>query len=272
MINLPAANINDKLLKSEDVFHPGFSVDCVIFGFDGDQLKVLMINYPGFDFWKLPGSFVFKNENVDDAALRILQERTGLKNIFLRQFHLFGNKDRLDNWGGWGHNEVHGTWRKKVLEKLYNIRSDIQPWFDSRFITLGYYALVDITQVKLKTLTPDYDLVEWKAINEIPVFYADHQEIINKSLETIQSQLSVLPIGKELLPEKFTMTELRMLYEAILGRKLDRRNFQRKILSFGYIGKLNEKRKGGAHKAPSLFYFNEKKYQEAQMRGIGVSW
>ncbi len=250
------------LLEDENFFHPGFSIDCVVFGFHENTLKVLLTQYKGFDFWQLPGSFVLKNEDVDVAANRILKELTGLDNIYLSQFHLFGSTNRRLSMR---------ADTPEIFRKEYNVEIDKHHWFANRFITMGYYALVDYTKVKITPLTAN-ERVEWKDYDSRLPEYADHRTIVEKAMETIRFQLNRIPIGRELLPEKFTMTELRILYETLLDRTLNRRNFERKILSYDYVEKLNERRKGVAYKSPNLFSFNDEKYNEAEIKGFYMPW
>ncbi len=250
------------LSQEEDVFHPGFSVDCVVFGFHEKTLKILLTNYKGFDFWMLPGSFVLRNENVNDAADRILKELTGLNQVYLRQFHLFGDAARRVGL-------QPGS--REIFRDVLGINLQEQHWFNRRFITMGYYALVDYTQVQVSPLSEN-EFVEWKNVDSGLPNYADHADIVKKALDTIRFQLGLLPIGRELLPEKFTMTELRVLYETLLGKTLNRRNFERKVLSYDYIEKLTEKRTGVAYKSPNLFSFNIDKYKEAELKGLNADW
>ena len=242
-----------------DKYHPGISIDNVIFGFHENQLKVLLIKMKNFNKWAIPGSFVRKEEDVDSAAVNGLKERTSLDDIYLRQFKLFGSLDRND--------QLHVD----SMVKDQVIGEDLDPWFRQRFVTVGYYSLVEYSKV---TPVPDSfsEKCEWISLNEIPELILDHRTIINEALASLRNQLRFEPIGKELLPEKFTMTELRTLYETILDQKLDRRNFQRKMLSFGILDKLDEIRKGGAHKAPFLYSFNEEKYNQSLKLGFNTIW
>lgn len=209
--------------------------------------------------WAIPGGFVKKDEEVDDAANRILEERTGLKDIFLEQFHLFGNLDRHDS------SHVENLVDDKVIPPT------LEDWFRQRFVTVGYFALVEFSEVEP---APDIlsEKCEWISLNDLPNLIIDHKKIIEKGLEALQSRLRSQPVGRELLPKKFTMTELRTLYETILGEKLDRGNFQRKILSYGILTRLNETRKGGAHKAPYLYTFNNEKYDQSLAQGFSRIW
>ena len=247
------------LVKGNDQLHPGISVDCVIFGFHDNALKILLLNLESVKKWSLPGGFVLKNEDIDDAAYRVLNVRTGLDNIFLQQFHVFGNPNRSDA-------KVH-----QLKFQEYGIKIPKDNWLIQRFITVGYYALIDFTAATIKEDSYDSKFA-WIDIERIENLMMDHGLIVEKALQTLRTQLAYLPIGKNLLPKKFTMPELQKLYETILNKKLDRRNFQRKMLGFEILNKLNETRKGGAHKAPFLYTFNDKKYQKALKEGLYGSW
>lgn len=249
------------LEKGDKLYQTGLSVDCTIFGFHENMLKVLVLDIDYIKKYALPGGFIKKEEAAEDAAYRILQERTGVHNIFLQQFDVFSNPTRSDV-------SVH-----HARYKGFGVKIPKDNWLIQRFITIGYYALVDFTEVKTtRKILFENENCLWIDIDKIGNMMMDHQEIILKALETLRTQLAYLPIGRNLLPKKFTMPELQKLYETILDRKLDRRNFQRKMISFGILNKLNETRKGGAHKAPFLYSFNDKKYQKALQEGLYGSW
>jgi ADP-ribose pyrophosphatase YjhB (NUDIX family) len=241
------------------LFHPGFSVDCVVFGFHANKLKILLLKMKHAENWALPGGFVRKDEDVDNAVVRVLQSRTGLEDIFLHQFHLFGEVNRNDQ-------ELN----KRFLEQAGHSYNGSH-WFLQRFITVGYYALVEYSRVNPE---PDYlsEACTWHDIHKIPALIHDHREILNKAIETLRSHLNQHPIGYTLLPEKFTMPELQKLYETILDKALDRRNFQRKMLGYGILKKLNEQRTGGAHKSPTLYKFDLRNYKKALKEGLKGSW
>lgn len=240
-------------------FMPSVSVDCVIFGFHENQMKVLLLQIKGTDRWALPGGFIYKEEDIEQAATRVLKERTGIDNIFLQQFHVFGHPNRSDK-------KHHLDWMKRDGYKV-----DKDNWMLQRFITVGYYALVDFANV-----TPKVDVnstaCEWWDIHEVRDFFMDHGHIFGRALETIRLQLNHQPIGYNLLPKKFTMPELQKLYETILDKKLDRRNFQRRMNGYGILKKLDETRKGGAHKAPYLYSFDVRKYKKALQEGLQGGW
>ena len=239
-------------------FLNSISLDCVVFGFHDNQLKVLLLQLKYTKQWALPGGFVHNTETLEQAATRVLQERTGVDNVFLKQFKVFSNPDRSN--------------KNPALKDLSD--SGANPdyeWFAQRFISVGFYALVDFSKVDP---TPDFfsDACEWKSLDEIDTLMMDHYQILNNALETLRLQLNYQPIGYNLLPEKFTMPELQKLYETILGKKLDRRNFQRKILSYKILTKLEERKTGGAYKAPFLYEFNLENYEKALRSGWYGGW
>lgn len=241
--------------EADEIYLNNISVDCVVFGFHEGVMKVLMLKSNNEDAWLLPGGFVRKLEPIDVSANRILKERTGLDEIFLKQFHVFGDPDRTKP-----HNEMY----RGMLPEQKN-------FFDRRFISIGYYALVDFVNANP---TPDVfsEVCTWQDINDLPPFQLDHELIFKTALDTLRLQLNYQPIGYNLMPREFTMPELQKLYETILGKKLDRRNFQRRMLGFGILNKLEETRKGGAHKAPYLYEFNLEHYQAALDGGLSGGW
>jgi ADP-ribose pyrophosphatase YjhB (NUDIX family) len=235
------------------------SLDCVIFGFHANQLKVFLLHLKTTGEWALPGGFVREEETLEVAASRVLKERTQMDEIFLRQFHVFSEPNRSN--------------RNPAVSDLVNsnqVHPDLE-WFDQRFISVGFYALVEFSQVQPQ---PDdlSDFCKWANIDEVGQLMIDHNIILNKALETLRLQLTFQPIGYNLLPEKFTMTELRKLYETILGQELDRRNFQRKILAYDILTRLDEVKQGVAHKAPTLYSFNLKNYKKALEDGLNGKW
>jgi len=233
---------------------PHFSVDCVTLGFHAGMLKVLLCKINMFSKWMLPGGFVLHDECVDEAATRILESRTSLQNVYLRQFHLFGHKNRKPKEEA-----------DKILD-LLQVDNPEKHWLRRRFLSVGYYALVESGKIELKS--NNIEQLDWFCLHELPELYLDHDHIIEKAIQSIRNDVGYIPIGYELLPPKFTMPELRTIYETILGRELDRRNFQRKMLSTGLIVPLNETRKEGAYKSPNLYSFNKEKYIEARQQGM----
>jgi ADP-ribose pyrophosphatase YjhB (NUDIX family) len=231
----------------------------VIFGFDHENLNVLLLKMKGQDDWSLPGGFIKRDESVDEAAQRVLLERTKLKNIFLTQFHLFGSASR-DN--------------SRLLDKMKQndvINEQMFGFLNNRFLTTGYYALVKLQEADISADEFTSECA-WINVNELPGLIMDHREIIDKAQLFLRSGLNNQPVGLNLLPKKFTMTELQRLYEAILGKPLDRRNFSRKILRFGILKKLNERRTGVAHKSPQLYAFDLIPYTKALDEGLTQTW
>lgn len=234
------------------------SVDCVIFGFHENELKVLLLKFSGTDLWALPGGFIKPNETVEQAAETILKDRTGLDNIFLKQFKVYSDPER----------SKHDPSVIKIINQNPNANSS---FFESRYISIGMFALLEYTKV---TPTPDEfsDKCDWISIDKIESTILDHNEIIKGALKALRKQINYTPIGYNLLPQKFTMPELQSLYETLLGIKLDRRNFQRKMTSYNILNKLEEKRQGVAHKSPFLYEFNLEKYKEALKNGLKNNW
>jgi 8-oxo-dGTP diphosphatase len=222
-------------------FIANLAVDAVIFGFHDSQLKVLLMQYSRTGLYALPGGFIRLDENLDLAAHRVASERTGLSNIFLEQFYVFGDMARHDP------------------SPFIAFMGDEDPgqWMMQRFISVGYFALVDFTRV---TPTPDkiFDGCNWYDLNDLPPLIQDHTYIVKKALEALRQRLDDKLIGFNLLPEEFTMGDLQALYETILGKKLLRPAFQRKMLAMGILQRQAKKYSGGAHKAPYLYRFVSK--------------
>lgn len=211
--------------------------DCVIFGFDGGELKLLLIerdNEPFKNKWALPGGFVAIDETTEECARRILSEKAGIKNVFIEQLYTFSDLDRDPR---------------------------------ERIISVTYYALVD---------KPQYQLVagrntlkaEWFDMARLPKLAFDHAKVVKTALLRLKGKVRYQPIGFELLNEKFTLTQLQQLYEAILGVGIDKRNFRKKILRMGLLKVLNEKETGVAHKAACYYCFDNKAYKELSQSGF----
>jgi 8-oxo-dGTP diphosphatase len=232
-----------KIIDSFSQSIPQLSVDCVIFGFHDNELKILLSKFPMQDLWALQGGYIGQNEDVDRAAKRILEERTHVKDIFLKQFHVFGKADR----------PTADSLKEAFKDTAFNI--DELPLFKARFVSIGYYSLVNFLKVT-PTIGLFFDECSWFNITNLPQNIAfDHAEIIEKALETLRNSLDYQGVGFNLMPETFTMNELQKLYETILGETLSRNNFQRKILDMNILERLEKKFDGGAHKAPFLYRF-----------------
>ena len=233
-----------------EIYLPNLSVDCVVFGFRDNLLKVLVVKMIDGEVWALPGGYVLKTEQLNDAANRILKERTGAENVYLQQFRVFGTLNRSETF-------------------FEDFSDDL--WHKQRFVSVGFYALVDFKKVNL--VIDEFSIeCEWKSIDELPELMMDHNFIFEKALSTLRKQLIHKPIGYNLLPEKFTMPELQKLYEIILAKKLNRGNFYRKMLRYNILTKLDETRKGGAYKSPDLYSFDVEKYHSALKNGFNEGW
>jgi len=212
-------------------FESIFSIDCVIFGFDRGELKVLLIERneePFKDSFALPGYLAAQDESIDAAAQRILYELTGLRDIFMEQFHTFGEVNRHPQ---------------------------------GRVITVAYFAMLRINGKKeLKPISSFAKKAFWHPVYKLPQLAFDHSIIFERALLKIKRKITYQPIAFELLPEKFTLTQLQTLYEAVLNKKLDKRNFRKKMLNYGILKELGEKQKGVSFRAANLYKFDKRTY------------
>lgn len=221
------------------------SIECAIFGYENKTLKILVskLNYEG-DFYALQEGFIFQNEDIDVAAKRILEERTGIKDIYLEQFKVFGKANRG---------------RKEFTDKLieanfldHQTNSFTYQWFTNRFISIGYYALVDIVKVHPKLSELDKS-IEWYDINEIPNLIMDFNEVFQEALKSLKEDIGQKLNAFNLLPEVFTMKEVQEIYETIFEKEFDRTNLQKKILELNVLERLEKKYTGAKNKAPFLY-------------------
>ena len=219
--------------------HPAVTADCVIFGFDGLSIKVLLIQRgiePHKGKWAFPGGFMRINETAEECAQRELEEETGLKGVTVEQFHTF---------------------------------SDVRRDPRERVITVAHYALVRLSEVKGGD---DADVARWVSQSEIPTLAFDHDRILRMALERLKERICFEPIGFELLPEVFTMSELQNLYEAILRIKFDRRNFYNKMLKLGILVEAEPRPESAARRIATKYRFNATKYAELKQRGFRLEF
>ncbi|MDZ4823848.1 MAG: NUDIX domain-containing protein [Flavobacteriales bacterium] len=223
------------------------SVDCVVFGLDDKKLKVLLIEQKNPDKNSrlksqiaLPGDLLNPDESLDQAAQRVLLELTSLEGIYLKQFHTFGNPRR-----------VKGL---KDQEWLRIFRAHPE----RRVITVGYYSLVKLEDYNAKA-SSFAGKIRWTDVYEIPALAFDHNEIVHQAIKVLRHELVADNIGFELLPEKFTLSQLQHLYEIVLDKKLDKRNFRKNILRIELLKPLAEKQKGVLHKPAQLYKFHGKR-------------
>jgi 8-oxo-dGTP diphosphatase len=216
---------------------PALTVDCVVFGLDDTDLKVMLIERAGPPFqgcWALPGGFVELEESLEAAALRELQEETGIEQVFLEQLYTFGTVDRDPR---------------------------------ERVVSVAYYALVNLSEHPVAAAS-DASRAEWFSVNHLPVLAFDHDKVLEMALNRLKIKVRYEPIGFELLPTKFTLTELQSLYEMILGMSLDKRNFRKRILNMDLLVALDEMQTEVSHRAARLYQFDEQKYQALKQKGF----
>ena len=233
-------------MSDKKLYYPYVSVDCVVFGFDGENLKVLLIERSIseqnelYNDKKLPGSMILINEDIDDAASRVLTELTGLKNIYLSQFRSFGNPNRTEN-------PRDVLW----LENTTNLKID-------RILTVAYMAMIKINR-KILSISDD-TFANWYNIDEVSKFNMafDHKEILNKGLDHIRHRLEVEPhLLFELLPKKFTISQLKSLYDTIHQTVTDIRNFHKKVAQWSYVLQLDEYETKVPHRAARLYKYKK---------------
>lgn len=219
--------------------HPSVTTDCVIFGFDGTKLNVLLVERgiePFKGRWAFPGGFLRMEESAEQGALRELREETGLKGAYIKQFHTFSDPKRDPR---------------------------------ERVITIAYYALVKMQEVKGGD---DAARAEWFPLEDVPSLAFDHDLILRMATKELRKQIHFEPIGFELLPEKFTIKELQLLYEAILDVKFDRRNFYNKMKHIEILTLLDETTHQSPQKEAFLFKFNPQKYSELKQKGFRLEF
>jgi 8-oxo-dGTP diphosphatase len=216
---------------------PALTVDCVVFGLDDGDLKVLLIQRDRPPFagrWALPGGFVNVDEDLETAARRELEEETGVSKVYLEQLYSFGDVDRDPR---------------------------------ERVVSVAHYALVKLSDHRIKAATDARDAA-WFAVSDLPTLAFDHDRIVAMALTRLKGKVRYQPIGFELLPPKFTLSQLQRLYEVVLEAPLDKRNFRKKILSMGFLEELDEIEQDVAHRAARLYRFDKQKYRELTRQGF----
>jgi 8-oxo-dGTP diphosphatase len=217
---------------------PAVTVDCVVFGLDERALELLLVRRGEEPFkgkWALPGGFVRIDETIEDAARRELLEETGLgERVWLEQLYTFGALDRDPR---------------------------------ERVVTVAYFALVKLADHRVRAATDASDAA-WFSESDVPALAFDHAEIVELARERLRAKVRYQPLGFELLPKKFTLTELQRMYETILDRPLDKRNFRKKILAMDLLVELDEVQKDVAHRAARLYRFDERRYRKLVKQGF----
>lgn len=216
------------------------AVDCVVFGLDETDLKVLLIQrrIPPFQHaWALPGGFVRLDETVEDAARRELQEEAGVTDVFLEQLYTFSSLGRDPR---------------------------------ERVVTVAHYALAKLSDHRIRAAT-DAMGVGWFSLDDLPKLAFDHSDIVTAAHERLRGKVRYAPVGFELLPPRFSLTQLQRLYEIILGTELDKRNFRKKILSMDLLVETDEYEQGVRHRAARLYRFDRRKYDRLAKQGFELS-
>lgn len=224
------SHVDNEIIKN-------LSVDCVVFGFSNFKLEILLIKRkrnPEKGRWALPGGFILPTETLDEAAVRILEATSNVKNIYLEQVHTFGELNRFP---------------------------------ERRVITIAYFALIDPDKHFIKPGIDTSD-AKWFDVEEEFNLPFDHNKIFNTALQSLRQKIRVKPVGFELLPNKFTLTQLQTLYESILGKVLDKRNFRKKILGLKLLTPLEEFQQGVAHRAPRLYSYDVEVYNKLKEKGF----
>jgi 8-oxo-dGTP diphosphatase len=213
------------------------TVDCVVFGLDDKELKVMLIQRGVAPFegtWALPGGFVRVSETLEEAARRELEEETGLRKVFLEQLYTFGAVDRDPR---------------------------------ERVVSVAFYALVNLSDHDVQAATDARD-AGWFGVHDVPSLAFDHADILQMALERLRGKLRYQPVGFELLPKKFTLSQLQRLYEVVLERELDKRNFRKRVLAMDLLIDTDEVQQDVAHRAARLYRFDEGKYRRLAKAGF----
>jgi 8-oxo-dGTP diphosphatase len=229
--------LSDHTIPLQEYFVFGLSIDCVVFGYHEGEIKVLLVQRdvePFKGHWALIGDLVAPDKNLEEAANNVLENLTGLKNIYMKQFFTFGSVDR------------HPL---------------------GRVVTVAYFSLIN--SINYQPIASSWaKQAEWININSLPELAFDHYAILCKGIETLKNEVRHKPTGFELLPKKFTLLEIQLLYEALLGYKFDKSNFRKKILEMNILRPLNEVKENVSHRPAKLFEFDEKRYRKLEKEGF----
>ena len=251
----------DDLFTHEKDYLRNVSIDNVIFGYHHKELKVLLQQPFDGGKWTVTGGYVRRSESIEQAAARIATARTGLKDLYLKQFGAFGNPRRTAENG----------FTPAQLSRLTGVEVSADAWIFDYFVSIAYYTLTEFSKVEVTKSPVEADCAWWP-VSDLPPTLFDHEQIIREALTAMRLHIAHFPIGYQLLETKFTLPEIRGLYETILGRSLDDRNFAKKLMATGILIKLDETRSIGAHRSPYLYKFNKSTYEEALKTGIELAF
>ena len=241
-----AVNVDEKMMQQH--FLSDLSINSVLFSYHEERLHVLLLRLATSDHFMLPGGFVKKEEDLDDAAMRNLKEMAGLDQIYLEQFYVAGQTGR-----------AYDPMARDALNK-FGLKK-IEKWLSDRKISICYYALVNSPELQLKVNEAIISEARWVPVEELPPLLFDHKMIIDKAIGRLQLDMDRKVISTYLLNETFTMPELQKLYEAVYQQKLTRSNFQRRMLNLNILDRLGKRNDGGSHRAPYLYRFKPSKIE-----------
>jgi ADP-ribose pyrophosphatase YjhB (NUDIX family) len=253
--------LEDDVFEHAALYLRNVSVDNVIFGYHEKELKVLLQRPFSLDKWTVTGGYIKKTESIEEAAARIALTRTGLKDLFLEQFRCFGNPARV----------IDEDFNSSYLAEVTGIEVPADAWVFDYFVSVGFYTLTEFSKVEVKKSEQEADC-RWWPVSKLPPMMFDHELIVTEALKALRLHIAHYPIGYELLEEKFTLPEIHSLYETVLGKSLDERNFAKKLTATGIIAKLNETKKIGAHRSPFLYKFDKVKYDEGLKSGVALAF
>ena len=257
---MKTSEVEDFIKNGHRRYLPHVSIDCAIFGYHKQQLKLLLIKNKLIQGWCLPGGYIKRTEKLVEAANRIVKERTSIDNLFLQQFKTFGDPNR----------SRYKEFDQDYFFKATGLRIGSDNWLIDHTISIGFYAITDFS---LTIPEPDVMSEEcaWFDVTKLPKLEFDHDEMVTEALHTLRVQLYHAPIGYTMLPKKFTLGEIHALYQTLLGKKLDVSNFSKKLIALGLLKKLGEKRSIGPHRSPHLYSFDKRKYEKALKEGLDLS-
>lgn len=251
--------ILDHLKDGAQNFMPQLSINSVIFGFTGERLVVLATQPVMTEMWLIPGDFVHQTESIEDAAYRSMRTQLGIQEIFLRQFKTFGEPERSF------------ATEMAAFFQTADIKQAAYEWLTKRFVTIGYYACADYRKIDPEPSLM-FQAIRWIDIDAIDELGFDHADIVKEARAVLTKDLLDLPVIASLLPATFTIPELQKLYEAILGRLIDRGNFRQKILRTKILEKVGERNTAATRRPPGLYRFNWNRYEAVLDKEVKIGF
>ncbi len=237
---------------------PQLSINCVIFWFDGDTLQIPVVQPINADIWSIPGGYIYQNEDIDEAAKRILYNQTQLNNLLLSQFGTFGSAKRAFD-------------KEIILFTESGFPQDIVEYMSQRFVTIGYYSIVGSVKTKLKT-DPFFKDVKWINVKDADTLALDHSQLVVEAVKTLRQELQSKPLISSFMPDTFTIPELQKLYEAILGRPVDRGNFRQRILKTKILVKIGTSKEKTGSRPPILYKLNKSVYLNSLTQDVKLGF